>query len=145
MMQRHRGLSWDHKTGGKRAKWIRRAVAMARGPAPGSSAPSRETGTQEPGRPCRFHAERSREPMTDFYATEKIMGGLVVVGVASLVAWSVSQNAQPGKLGLFLTGAMILGGIWVIVGLFELIVGHPWNGRLGGNPPPSSDPERIAH
>ncbi|HEY5652031.1 MAG TPA: hypothetical protein VIW46_11320 [Acidimicrobiia bacterium] len=83
--------------------------------------------------------------MTDFYATEKIMGGLVVVGVASLVAWSVSQNAQPGKLGLFLTGAMILGGIWVIVGLFELIVGHPWNGRLGGNPPPSSDPERIAH
>jgi uncharacterized membrane protein len=81
--------------------------------------------------------------MTDFYATEKIIGGLVVVGVASLLGWSVSQNAEPGRLELVFTAAMILGGIWVAVGLFELVVGHRWHSdKMAVSP---NDAERIAH
>jgi hypothetical protein len=83
--------------------------------------------------------------MTDFYATEKIMGGLGIVGLASLIGWSVSQSTPSGRIEIVFTGAMILGGIWVLVGLFELIVGHPWNGDESHNPPTSSDHEQIAH
>ncbi len=84
-------------------------------------------------------------PTSDFYATEKIIGGLVVVGIAALVGWSISQGAEPGRLGIVFTAAMILGGLWVVIGLFELVVGHRWNGDQPRSTTTSGDSEQIAH
>lgn len=64
--------------------------------------------------------------VSDFHATERIIGGLIVVGVASLLNWSVSQSGEPGVLGLILMGTMAIGGLWVVLGLVELAVGPQW-------------------
>ena len=61
--------------------------------------------------------------MSDFHATEKIIGGLVVVGVASLLSWNASQGGDAGLLGTVLIGVMVLGGLWVATGLLELFSG----------------------
>ena len=61
--------------------------------------------------------------MSDFHATEKIIGGLVVVGVASLLSWNASQGGEPGLLGAVLIGVMVLGGLWAAAGLLELFTG----------------------
>ena len=61
--------------------------------------------------------------MSDLHATERIIGGLIVVGVASLLNWNHSQSGDPGMIGTMLVGAMLLGGLWVAAGLVELFTG----------------------
>lgn len=61
--------------------------------------------------------------MSDFHATERIIGGFVVAGVASLLSWSHAQNGEPGVLGTLLLGVIVLGGLWAAFGLFELFAG----------------------
>lgn len=61
--------------------------------------------------------------MSDFHATERIIGGLVVVGVASLLSWNASQGGDAGLLGTVLIGVMVLGGLWAAAGLLELFIG----------------------
>ncbi len=58
--------------------------------------------------------------MSDFHATERLIGGLVVVGVASLLSWNTSQGGEAGLLGNVLLGVMVLGGLWAAAGLLEL-------------------------
>lgn len=61
--------------------------------------------------------------MSEFHATERIIGGFVVVGVASLLSWNHAQNGEPGFVGTLLVAAMVLGGLWAVLGLFELFAG----------------------
>lgn len=61
--------------------------------------------------------------VADLHATERIIGGLIVVGVASLLSWNHAQGNEPGLFGMMLTGAMVLGGLWAGFGLIELIFG----------------------
>ena len=58
--------------------------------------------------------------MSDLHATERIIGGLIVVGIASLLNWNHAQGGEPGVFGTVLVGVMVLGGLWAILGLFEL-------------------------
>jgi hypothetical protein len=61
--------------------------------------------------------------VSDLHATERIIGGLIVVGVASLLSWNHAQGNDPGLFGMVLIGAMVLGGLWAGFGLIELIFG----------------------
>ncbi len=61
--------------------------------------------------------------MSDFHATERFIGGLIVVGVASLLAWNHSQGGESGLIGTGLVLAMVLGGLWAASGLFDLMIG----------------------
>lgn len=61
--------------------------------------------------------------MTDFHATEKLIGGSIVVGMAGLLNWTASQSGEPGLVGIALIVAMVAGGLWAGSGLFHLIVG----------------------
>ena len=81
--------------------------------------------------------------MSDFRATERIIGGLVVVGVASLLSWNASQDGDAGLLGTVLIGVMVLGGLWVAAGLLELFSG-PRSERPGTQIGASS-PEGGSH
>jgi len=69
--------------------------------------------------------------VSDLHATERIIGGLIVVGVASLLSWNHSQGGDPGLFGMALTGVMVLGGVWAGLGLIELIFGPPNDRQLG--------------
>jgi hypothetical protein len=69
--------------------------------------------------------------VSDLHATERIIGGLIVVGVASLLSWNHSQGGDPGTLGLVLTGVMALGGVWTLLGLAELAFGPLRTDRFG--------------
>lgn len=80
--------------------------------------------------------------MSDFYATEKIIGGAVLIGVGSLLMWSVSQNGDAGVPGMFFGAIGVLGAVWSIVGLFELIAGHRWNKRGELTTASMAEPER---
>lgn len=75
--------------------------------------------------------------MSDLHATERIIGGLIVVGVASLLSWNHSQGGDPGMLGMVLTGVMVLGGLWAAAGLLELFAGSRSDGRI--TPPQTPD------
>lgn len=68
--------------------------------------------------------------MSDLHATERIIGGLVVVGVASLLNWNLAQGGEPGLFGTVLVGVMVLGGLWAAVGLFELFAGPQRDRRI---------------
>jgi predicted cation transporter len=59
--------------------------------------------------------------MSDYHATERIIAGLIIVGVGSLLSWSVSQNGESGFLGMALVVAMVIGGLWSLAGLVELL------------------------
>ena len=78
--------------------------------------------------------------MSDLHATERIIGGLIVVGVASLLNWSHSQSGDPGMIGTMLIGAMLLGGLWVAAGLIELFTGPRKAGRVAS----SASPDQAA-
>ena len=67
--------------------------------------------------------------MSDFHATERFIGGLVVVGVASLLNWNLAQDGEPGTFGTVLFGAMVLGGLWAAVGLVGLFTRPQRNDR----------------
>mgnify|MGYP000500055338 CR=1 FL=1 len=67
--------------------------------------------------------------MSDLHATERIIGGLIVVGVASLLSWNHSQGGDPGMFGMVLTGVIVSGGLWATLGLAELIFGPLRDGR----------------
>jgi hypothetical protein len=67
--------------------------------------------------------------VSDLHATERILGGLIVVGIASLLSWNHSQGGDPGMFGVVLTGVMVLGGLWATLGLAELIFGPLLGGR----------------
>lgn len=69
--------------------------------------------------------------VSDLHATERIIGGLIVVGVASLLSWNHSQGGDPGMFGMVLVAVMALGGLWTLLGLAELLFGPLRNGRLG--------------
>ena len=73
--------------------------------------------------------------MSDFHATERIIGGLVVVGVASLLSWNHSQSGDAGMLGTLLVGAMVVGGLWAAAGLFELFTGPRRSTPVGSSQP----------
>ena len=69
--------------------------------------------------------------MSDFHATERIIGGFIVVGIASLLSWNHSQSGDPGMLGTLLVGAMVGGGLWAAAGLFELFARPQRSGPAG--------------
>lgn len=72
--------------------------------------------------------------MSDFHATEKLIGGSIVVGTASLLNWNASQSGDPGLVGTALILAMVLGGLWVVAGLLELFMGRERsNARVGAS------------
>ena len=81
--------------------------------------------------------------MSDLHATERIIGGLIVVGVASLLNWNHSQGGESGLLGAILIGAMVLGGVWVAIGLFELLVGQPLGRREHTTSTSSPEPAHL--
>lgn len=62
--------------------------------------------------------------MSDFKATERLMGGSIVVGLASLLNWAASQSGDSGSVGTVLILAMVVGAFWGVSGLFELVVGQ---------------------
>lgn len=68
--------------------------------------------------------------MSDLHATERIIGGLIVVGVASLLSWNHSQSGDPGMFGTVLVGVMVLGGLWALAGLLELFTGPRTDSRI---------------
>lgn len=81
--------------------------------------------------------------MSDYHATERIIAGLIVVGVGSLLSWSVSQSGESGILGMALVVAMVIGGLWSLAGLVELLAAprSPANEpRVGVSSPEQSPP-----
>ena len=80
--------------------------------------------------------------MSDLHATERIIGGLIVVGVASLLNWSHSQSGDPGMIGMMLIGAMLLGSFWVAAGLIELFTGPRDQGRVAAPATPDQPAPR---
>lgn len=76
--------------------------------------------------------------MSDFHATERIIGGFIVVGVASLLSWSHAQGGDPGMVGTLLVGTMVIGGLWAAAGLFELFAGPRRSSPAG----PSQAPDQ---
>lgn len=61
--------------------------------------------------------------MTDFHATERFIGGFIVVGVASLLAWNQSQSGEAGLVAVILFGAIAVGSLLSLAGLLELLAG----------------------
>ena len=78
--------------------------------------------------------------MSDQHATERIIGGLIVVGVASLLSWNHAQNGETGTFGMVLTGVIVLGGLWATLGLAELIFGPLRNSRFDRPHTPDGPP-----
>jgi hypothetical protein len=69
--------------------------------------------------------------VSDLHATERLIGGLIVVGVASLLTWNHAQGGEWGLFGTVIVGIMALGGLWTLLGLAELIFGPLRTSRLG--------------
>ena len=80
--------------------------------------------------------------MSDLHATERIIGGLIVVGVASLLSWNHAQSGDPGMVGTLLVGVMVLGGLWAAAGLLELFTGPQRDRRVAPAPRPDQPAPR---
>lgn len=62
--------------------------------------------------------------VNEFYATEKLIGGLILVGVGSLLVWNADQTAGSSAFDLVFRIAVIVGAVMATIGLFELFTGH---------------------
>ena len=63
----------------------------------------------------------------DFYATEKFLGGLVLVGIGSLLVWNADQSPGSDPLDLGFRLVVIVGALLARTGRFELFTGHRWH------------------
>ncbi len=71
--------------------------------------------------------ERDGVILSEFYATEKLIGGLVLVGIGSLLVWNADQSPGSNPLDLIFRATVIVGALLSTIGLFELVTGHHWH------------------
>lgn len=62
--------------------------------------------------------------MNEFYATEKLIGGLILVGIGSLLVWHADQTGGSTPIDFVFRVAVIVGAVMATIGLFELFTGH---------------------